>query len=117
MSIIHQFILGGHGRKNGRRRPGAVPIQTTVEKQISQKNTVHNMMALFIFMLFMALFITAFNTMKNMPTGEIFISGQTGSQVDLTLQGVSERTLLSLVKDDINEGFCLLYTSPSPRDA
>ena len=55
MSIIHQFILGGHGRKNGRRRPGAVPIQTTVEKQISQKNTVHNMMALFIFMLFMVL--------------------------------------------------------------
>ena len=43
--------------------------------------------------------------MVEMPTGEIFISGQTGSNLDAGRQGASENDLLSLVEKDISEGF------------
>ena len=99
--------LFSRGRRHGvaARRPGAVPRKSVVEKNINQKNMMHNIFALGIFLLFVTGFWSVFNYMADMPTGEIFISGQTGLKVNTGQQGSSEKELLSLAKAEINEGF------------
>lgn len=105
MKVIRKIFLGNRSRKGAISRVGAVPKQTAIERSQSQQHAMHNIFALGIFLLFLAGFLSVFNFMAEMPTGEIFISGQTGSNLDAGRQGAAENELLSLVEKDISEGF------------
>ena len=105
MRAIRKIFLRHRSRKGAVSRVGAVPKQTAIEKSQSQQHAMHNIFALGIFLLFLTGFLSVFNFMREMPTGEIFISGQTGSNLDAGRQGASKKELLSLVEKDASEGF------------
>ena len=105
MRAIRKIFLGHRSRKGAVSRVGAVPKKTAIEKSQSQQHAMHNIFALGIFLLFLTGFLSVFNFMREMPTGEIFISGQTGSNLDAGRQGASKKELLSLVEKDASEGF------------
>ena len=105
MKVIRKKFLGRRSRKGAVSRVGAVPKQTAIERSQSQQHAMHNIFALGILLLFLAGFLSVFNFMAEMPTGEIFISGQTGSNLDAGRQGATKKELLSLVEKDVSEGF------------
>ena len=105
MKVIRKIFLGHRSRKAAVSRFGAVPKQTDFERNQSQQHAMHNIFALGILLFFLVGFLSVFNYMAKMPTGEIFISGQTGLNLDAGRQGATEKELLSLVEKDVGKGF------------
>ncbi|MDG2472762.1 MAG: FtsQ-type POTRA domain-containing protein [Pseudomonadales bacterium] len=105
MKSIRKIFSRNRSHQSAIGRVGAVPKQTAIERSQSQQHAMHNIFALGILLLFLAGFLSVFNFMAEMPTGEIFISGQTGSNLHAGRQGASEKELLSLVEKDVGEGF------------
>lgn len=105
MKVIRKLFSLKLGCKSTIRHIGAVPKKTAMEKNQSQQHTMRNVFALGIFLVFIAGVFSMANFMAEMPTGEIIISGQTGSNLENGQQGVSEKVLLSLVEANISEGF------------
>jgi len=105
MKVIRKISVGHRSRKGAVCRVGAVPKQTDFERNQRQQHAMHNIFALGILLFFLAVFLSVFNFMAEMPTGEIFISGQTGSNLDASRQGATEKELISLVEKDVSEGF------------
>ena len=105
MKAIRKLFSLKLGCKSTIRHIGAVPKKTAMEKNQSQQHTMRNVFALGILLVFIAGVFSMANFMAEMPTGEIIISGQTGSNLDNGQQGVSEKALLSLVEANISEGF------------
>ncbi|MEE3240039.1 MAG: FtsQ-type POTRA domain-containing protein [Pseudomonadota bacterium] len=105
MKVIRKIFLGHRSRKAAVSRFGAVPKKTDFERNQSQQHAMHNIFALGILLFFLVGFLSVFNYMAKMPTGEIFISGQTGLNLDAGRQGATEKELLSLVEKDVGKGF------------
>ena len=105
MRVTKIFFSWHRSRKGSVSRMGAVPKQTAIEKSQSQQSIMHNAIASGVLLLFLAGFLSVLNSMTEMPTGEIFISGQTGTNLDIGRQGATEEELLSLIEKDIREGF------------
>ena len=105
MNAIRKILIGNRSHRGAVRHVGAVPKQTAIEKSRNQQHVMRNTFALGILLLFLAGFISVFNFMAEMPTGDIFISGQAGSNLDHGQQGVSQNELLLLIEEDVGEGF------------
>ena len=105
MKVIRKIFLGHRSRKAAVSRFGAVPKKTDFERNQSQQHAMHNIFALGILLFSWLVFFQFLTYMAQMPTGEIFISGQTGSNLDAGRQGATEKELLSLVEKDVSEGF------------